>query len=167
MEGVRLCDDGRILVPGGLRLTLQRAFPEDWKSGGNVPRSYGRLPFVLAPNEAAFAIPLLPGEIVWIGLEAPPPHAVAEVDVTFPDDQRDRHLECPPDFAIASAYTGEDARPFRANDTLHFLVRSTRDDARHRFMLQASSAERVLPSGWQQAYGRLDRTRGYSGGRLP
>lgn len=167
MLGARLRDDGRIEVPGGLRLTLQRAFPEDWKAGGRVPRSYGRLPFVLAPKEAGFAIPILPDEIVWIGLEAPPFQAIAQLKVTFSDGMRSFNLQCPPDFAIAAVYAGKEARPIMASDTLRISVRSGRDDIPHCVLLWAFPAEQVLPSGWQEAHRQLERSRGYSGERLP
>jgi len=163
----RLRDDGRIEVPGGLRLTLQRAFAEDWTGDGRVPRSYGRLPFVQVPGDPGFAIPMLPGEIVWIGLEAPQRAAVAKIEVVFSDSVRPLIRRCPPDFAIAGTYAREETRPFAVGDALRLSVHMAGYDAPCGLRLQAFPAERVLTPSWQEAHGRLDRTHGYAGARLP
>lgn len=165
--GVHLCRDGRIVVPGGLRLTLQRGFREDWQAENGVPRSYGRLPFVSVPNEAGFAIPILSGETVWIGLEAPPHEAIAQLKVSFSESARGFHLQCPPDFAIASVDTGKGFRQFEAGDTLRISVLSAKDNDPYCILLRAFEAEQVLPPSWQETHGALDRSDGYSGERLP
>lgn len=167
MLGARLCDDGRILAPNGLRLTLQRAFQQDWKEACGVPRSYGRLPFVFAPNEEGFAIPILSGEIVWIGLEAPPHEAIAILKFAFLDSGRDLHLQCPPDYAVGAVYSKNGPRPITVGDTMRISVYSTKDYLSCCFILRALQAEGVLPPRWQEAHGELDRSRGYSGKRLP
>ena len=80
--GPRLQEDGRVALPCGLRLTLQRAFVGDWvREGNQPPKSYGRLRFAPASKAGDFAIPILSGEHVWIGLEAPIPPVVAEINM--------------------------------------------------------------------------------------
>lgn len=160
--------DGRLALPGGLRLTLQRAFEADWTAEGErPPRSYGRLSFVLDPRGEGFVIPILPGEAVWIGLEAPEPPAAANIAMTPVAGGKALTRTCPPDHAIKGVYLGSTWRAIAAGDVLRFSIETDPGGETCALQLAAKPAGEVLGAAALGALAPLDRSSGFSGVRLP
>jgi len=167
-EAPRLQPDGRLALTGGLCLTLQRTFAEDWHPDGDRPaRSHARLAFAYGPRGVGYAIPILPQEHVWIGLEPPTPPTRFEITLRSPGGDTVLTRVCPPDFAIKGMPVGRDYRPFAAGDVVTLRIRDLRATEAVDLPLLACPVDQVFDLGLRAGIAPLDRRRGFSGVRLP
>ena len=167
-QGTHLRGDGRVVLPNSLRITLQRCFPEDWQtSSTSVPRSYGRLRFTLSPDQEGYAIPILPDENVWVGLEAPAPPSVVKILVKSNGRASEFSLTCPPNYFIKGIPIGRGFRALVSGDFLELKIRTLGSAQQSDLRISAHSADRVLDLVTRAGIGRLDRRNGYSGQLLP
>lgn len=163
-----LREDGRVALPNGLRLTLQRTFAEDWRpEGERPPRSYGRLHFRPAADCTGFAIPILPDENVWIGIETPDPPVIAELTLEPQAGGTALTRTCPPDHAIKGVPVGDGYRAIAAGDVLILSIRSVPGAAPCNLHLVAYPADEVLERAARSRLAPLDRKAGFCGERLP
>lgn len=155
--------DGRLFCPDTCTFVLQRSFVADWQvTGERPPRSYGHLAFG-ASSDGSFSIPIMQGEIVWIGIEPVASNQPIAIEVYSPGE-RILHRICPPDFAIKGVTGSHGVRPIKAGDRFEITVRPQKTLADQTLFLAAIDADklpqfRTLPP--------LDRKDGYSGDRLP
>lgn len=161
--------DGAIHIPNGMRITLQRCFAEDWRHASQaVPRSYGRMNFLRDDKgKGPFLVPILWGESVWIGLEAPPHRAVARVVASWNASSKIDIYDCPPAYSIHGIPDATGTRPMADRDCLTLEVDSGSGPSFPLFKIVARSADTLISAGWMERPEDLNRGTGFSGVRLP
>ncbi|WP_144389874.1 hypothetical protein [Phaeobacter sp. 22II1-1F12B] len=110
---------GRVHLPVGLKLSLQRGFVADWNGDDQFPvRSYGRMPFLTSNADDVFLAPVRDGEVTWIGLESSDLDHSIDLEIFFPKSAHSTSISCPKHMALTGVPEVDNFRPFKDSDDL-------------------------------------------------